>query len=103
MSRISLAQQLDEIDRELAQRASVYPRLVSGRKLRQSVANFQVDRLKAARASLQWLADHEDTIKRLMREHAAASASTRLEGTCVPGTHPTEPEQPDADRPRNPA
>ena len=45
---ISLSQQIDEIDRELKMRSEVYPRWVQTGKLRQSIADYQVDRLKAA-------------------------------------------------------
>lgn len=61
--KFSLAQQIEEIDRELAQRRDVYPRLVSSGKLRQSVADYQVGRLESARATLVWLQEHELTIK----------------------------------------
>jgi hypothetical protein len=60
---ISLRQQIEELDRELEQRARVYPRLVSSGRLRQSLADFQVERLKAARDTLGWLVEHEFTIK----------------------------------------
>jgi len=63
MAKISLAQQIDEIDRELGQRAKVYPRLVASGKLRQSHADFQVDRLKAARATIVWMAENEQAIR----------------------------------------
>src|SRR6266705_4511978 len=55
---ISLAQQIDEIDRELEQRREVYPRLAASRGARQSVLDFQIARLEAARATLQWLKDN---------------------------------------------
>ena len=61
--KFSLSQQIEEIDRELEQRASVYPRQISTGKMKQSIADYQVDRLKAARASLVWLAANELTIK----------------------------------------
>lgn len=61
--KFSLNQQIEEIDRELAQRASVYPRLVSAGKMRQSIADYQTDRLKAVRATLVWLQDNEAKIK----------------------------------------
>ena len=63
MQKFSLDQQIEEIDRELEQRAAVYPRLVQNHKLRQSIADYQVERLKAARASLVWLRDNEFLIK----------------------------------------
>lgn len=61
--KISIAQQIDEIDRELMQRREVYPRLVAGGKLRQSVADYQVARLQAARDTLTWLAVNDRRIR----------------------------------------
>ena len=63
MPKISLSQQIDEIDRELKQRAKVYPRLAATAKLQGSVAEYQVARLKAARDTLAWLAENERAIK----------------------------------------
>jgi hypothetical protein len=60
---MTLNQQIEELDRELAYRAKVYPRLMAAGKLRASVAEYQVARLKAARETLEWLADREWTIK----------------------------------------
>lgn len=61
--KISLSQQIDEINRELGQRKVVYPRLVSGGKMRQSIADYQVARMEAAKATLEWLRDHEATVR----------------------------------------
>lgn len=69
--KISLNQQIDELDREIEQRRTVYPRLVAQGKLRESIAAYQTDRLKAARTTLAWLAEHETTIRAAI---AAASA-----------------------------
>jgi hypothetical protein len=60
---ISLRQQIEEIDRELEQRAKVYPRLMGTGNLRPSIAEYQVARLRAARDTLAWLAEHELIIK----------------------------------------
>ena len=48
----SLDQQIEEIERELELRRGVYPRMVANRKMRQSVANYHMDRLKAVLATL---------------------------------------------------
>lgn len=64
--RISLNQQLEELDRELQQRGQVYPRLIAQGKLRQSIADYQLARLCAIRESIKWLADHEAMIKQRM-------------------------------------
>jgi hypothetical protein len=61
--KISLTAQIAEIDRELLQRREVYPRLVATRKLRESHAKFQTDRMEAVRATLQWLHENEMLIR----------------------------------------
>lgn len=61
--RVSLAQQIEELERERKLREGVYPRQVASGKLRQSVADYQIARLEAAKASLAWLAENEFTIK----------------------------------------
>lgn len=74
--KISLAQQIDEIDRELAARKDVYARLVATGKMRQSIAEFQTTRLTAARATLAWLAEHETEIRAIMAQRRQAAAAT---------------------------
>lgn len=61
--RISLSQQIDEIDYELGQRSRVYPGLATSKKRRQSELDYHVARLEAVRATLVWLAAHEVEIK----------------------------------------
>lgn len=61
--KISLASQIAEIDRELAQRRSVYPRLVASKGMRQSIADLQVKHLEAVRETLVWLQENERSIK----------------------------------------
>lgn len=60
---VSLNQQIEEVDRELAQRARVYPRLVGQGKLRQSVADYHVKRMQAVKATLEWLRDNEAAVR----------------------------------------
>lgn len=61
--KISLNQQIDEVDRELVQRAAVYPRLVSANKLAQSKADYQMARMQAVKRTLEWLRNNEGAIK----------------------------------------
>jgi hypothetical protein len=61
--KLSLTAQIAEVDRELATRKDVYARLVAQGKLRESHANFQMEHMRAVRASLVWLAENESTIK----------------------------------------
>lgn len=66
--KISLASQIAEVDRELRQRALVYPRLVSSRAMRQSIADLQVAHLQAVRDTLVWLQENERTIKQRLAQ-----------------------------------
>lgn len=61
--KFSLSAQIDEIDREIEQRRQVYPRLIATKALRQSVADYQNQRLQAVRDTLVWLSTNELTIK----------------------------------------
>ena len=67
--KVSLAQQIEEVQRELDQRARVYPGLVSKGSMRQAHADYHVARMTAVLRTLQWLRDHEDLI-RAVREAA---------------------------------
>lgn len=63
MARFSLRQQIEELQRERDQRASVYPRLIASRKLGASLAQYHCDRLEAAIRTLDWLQQHEAVIR----------------------------------------
>jgi hypothetical protein len=61
--KISIDQQIEEIERELDERSRVYPRLIAKGTLRKSVAEYHVERMKATLATLMWLRDNELLIK----------------------------------------
>jgi len=61
--KVSLRSQIAEVDRELAQRKQVYPRLVATQKMRQSIAELQTAHLQAVRDTLAWLQENEAAIK----------------------------------------
>jgi hypothetical protein len=61
--KISLAQQIEEVEAELGQRAGVYQRLVVAGKMRESVAEYKTNRMKAVRETLLWLADNEEAVR----------------------------------------
>jgi hypothetical protein len=50
---ISIREQIDEVKRELAQRERVYARLVANGKLRQSLADYQMQRMQAVLGTLE--------------------------------------------------
>jgi hypothetical protein len=56
---ISLNQQIEEIERELILRRRVYPRLVTARQMRASVADYHMQRLEAVLDTLTTLRDKE--------------------------------------------
>jgi hypothetical protein len=61
--RISITAQIEEVEREIALRERVYPRQVLSGKMRQSVADMHMDRMKQIAATLQWLRDNEDAVR----------------------------------------
>lgn len=65
--KISLNQQIEEIERELKMRRSVYPRWVSAGKLRRGEAEYQIARMEAAKATLEWMRDNETAIRAAVR------------------------------------
>jgi hypothetical protein len=69
--KIPLARQIEEVERELALRVAVYPRLVAKGDMRSAVADDQVARLSAVLATLRWLARNEARIKAKVGHEAA--------------------------------
>lgn len=61
--RFSLAQQIEEIEREIAMRLEVYPRQVTRGTMRQSVADMHIDRMRAVLITLQWFQKHEAKLR----------------------------------------
>ena len=61
--RRSLTAQLQEVERELAMRARVYPQQVAARRIRGSEADEHCLRLECVRDTLRWLQKHEAQIK----------------------------------------
>ena len=64
--RVSLAQQIEEVDREIAMREDVYKRKYTGRD--QSRGEFHLTRMRAVRLTLAWLAENELTVKQRLAE-----------------------------------
>lgn len=71
MSEISINQQIEEVERELAMRKKVYPDMIARRKLRQSEADYFVKRLKAVRETLVWFRDNRDDCLEFVRSRRA--------------------------------
>lgn len=72
---ISLNQQIEEVQRELDQRAKVYPRLNAKGTLPRHIGDYQVQRLQAVRTTLQWLKENEKLIKSLLAKVAEERAA----------------------------
>lgn len=77
--KISLRQQIEEIDRELGLRDGVYRRQVNAGKLRKSVADMHMNRLRAARNTLAWLQQNEKTIKTFLVDEQFAEIRDRMQ------------------------
>lgn len=65
---ISLAQQIQEVERELDQRSKVYPRLVSKGGMRQSEADYHTARMNAVLNTLRWIRKHEARVRAQLGE-----------------------------------
>jgi hypothetical protein len=52
---ISLAQQIEEVERELSIRDGVYARRVSSGKMRKALADYHIERMRAVLQTLQEL------------------------------------------------
>ena len=63
MSKITLHAQIEEVDRELGLRRNVYAIEVARGKMRQSVADLHLERMRAVRATLVWLQANVALIK----------------------------------------
>jgi hypothetical protein len=64
--KISFAQQIEEVEREIRLRNDVYPRWVSSGKMRQSVADYHMKRMQAVLETLLWLQTNEAVIKEML-------------------------------------
>jgi len=70
MSKISINAQIEEVDRELGLRRNVYELEVARGKMRKSVADLHLERMRAVRATLAWLQANEALIKRRLANDA---------------------------------
>jgi len=75
---VSLAQQIEEVERELSARASVYARMYIKGTLRQSHGEFYEMRMQAVLKTLQWLKENEREIREFVaaRKEATETAET---------------------------
>ena len=60
---ISLAQQIEEVERELELRERVYEGPVRSGGMRRSVADFHMTRMRAVLATLRWLRENETAVR----------------------------------------
>lgn len=68
IQKFSLAQQIEEVQRELDKRAEVYPGLVRRGTMRQSIADFHVARMTAVLRTLIWLNDNAEAVRKAAGE-----------------------------------
>ncbi len=61
-----LSRQIAEVEREIALRKAVYPRLIAQGMLRRSVAWVQLGHLRAAARTLKWLRRNEPRLRRAL-------------------------------------
>lgn len=67
---ISIGQQIEEVQRELEKREQVYPRLIDAKKMKRSVAEYHVERMRAVLRTLEWVQAHRDQLHAIKQEAA---------------------------------
>jgi hypothetical protein len=72
--KISIIGQIAEIDREIAHRQKLYPRLVREGRMREAERVMLMDRIDAIRATLLFCREHEADIRRYIAEKKAGAA-----------------------------
>ncbi|WP_375588080.1 hypothetical protein ABWH89_11850 [Hoeflea alexandrii] len=72
--KVSLIGQIAEVDREISMRQRVYPDQIRRGKMRQAEADLLMGRIHAVRASLVFLKDNEDDIRRMVAERRTTAS-----------------------------
>jgi hypothetical protein len=72
--KFSLSAQISEVEYELAQRASVYPRIAGNHPSRASELELHTERMKAVLATLDWLRENETDVVAWLKEKKQAVA-----------------------------
>lgn len=76
--RPSILRQIAELRREALHREQTYPRLVAKREMRQAEADYQLENIWAAVATLEWCARNADLIRRVAAEIEAEQAKSEV-------------------------
>jgi hypothetical protein len=64
----SLVSQIAEVEREIAMRREVCPRLVRSRKMKQGAADIHIATMESVLQTLRWLQANEAAMKDSMRD-----------------------------------
>lgn len=78
---ISLQGQIDEVAGELTRRAANYPREVRAGKMKQAEADYRMERLRAALASLRFVQRHQALITTAVQAVVRAGEAEAREET----------------------
>jgi hypothetical protein len=66
--RYNLDQQITEVEREIAKRVDVYPRMCARGRMTPEDARIYIEMMEAVLATLRWLHAHQDEIKTAVAE-----------------------------------
>ena len=75
--RVSLGQQIEEVERELKARESVYARMYAKGTLQRSHGEFYVKRMEAVLRSLKWFKECEAELRAFMTHRHNEKQETR--------------------------
>lgn len=68
MKQFTIDAQIEEVEREIETRIRVYGRWVESGKMRQSIADFHLDRMRAVLRTLKWVRHHAEKLRDIARE-----------------------------------
>lgn len=85
-AKISIGEQIAEVEREIALRKNVYPTFIANKRMTQADANQHRDRLEAALVTLLWCRDNEAAIR------AWAASREPLRETAAPSDRARHPD-----------
>lgn len=72
---VSINQQIEEVERELQLRRTVFPRLVAKRRYSQSEADYLMRRMEAVLDTLRWCRENRDACVAFIQQKESSNES----------------------------
>lgn len=66
--KLSIHEQIAEVERELSERESVYPKMIVSGMMTRAKADKHITAMRAVRESLAWIRENEAAIREVVRK-----------------------------------